>query len=282
MNDLMTAPPRQQQPMHPGYGSMAAPLPQHQGQAAQQALNRPNPFVTAATPLLTLMNQIKRTQTHPDVNKLRAQIVNEIKLYEQKLTKLRINPRHIIATRYCLCTAIDEAVLATTWGTQSIWVQQSLLSLFQKETYGGERFYIILENMVKEPRKNLDIIELLYLLLSLGFEGKFFDKGNMVREEIRSRVFQRIRQSKGKVAKRLSGHWRDAKPIAVNKQKRTALRRIVIITGAGLLLLNLIFNYETYKHAAPTLNRLSAIGKESPVTVYSQMVKRTIFPKDYN
>ena len=94
---------------------------------------------------------------------------------------------------YCLCAALDEAVLATSWGTQSIWTQQSLLSMFRGETWGGERFYTITDVLVKEPRKYIFVLEFIYILLSLGFEGRYYGKGRVLRDEVRNRLFQKIR-----------------------------------------------------------------------------------------
>ncbi|OGT96792.1 MAG: hypothetical protein A2298_04805 [Gammaproteobacteria bacterium RIFOXYB2_FULL_38_6] len=240
-----------------------------------------NPLISAATPLLVLMMQIKNTHQTPNVEKLRAQIVNEMKLFEQKLLKLQFNPKIILAARYCLCTAIDEVVLKTSWGANSVWVQQSLLSLFHKETWGGERFYIILETMAKNPRKNLAFIELLYLLLSLGFEGKFFNQAVMVRDEVRNRIFHMIKRSHGKVERVLSSHWKDNKPLEDDRQKQASLKRLLLI---GVVVLGLVwaaFNMVAYNMAKPTLQDLQKIGHESSVTAYSQLINRPIVPHQF-
>jgi len=240
-----------------------------------------NPLLSASIPLSVLMLQIKNTQQKPNVEKLRAQIVNEMKLFEHKLLKLQFDPKTILAARYCLCTVTDEFVLKTPWGANSIWVQQSLLSLFHKETWGGERFYIILETMTKNPRKNLAFIELLYLLLSLGFEGKFFDKASMVRDEVRNRIFHIIRRSHGKIERVLSSHWKDNKPLEDNRQKQASLKRMITI---GLVILGVVwvsFNFAAYHAAKPTLKDLQKIGHESSVTAYSQLINRPIVPHKF-
>ena len=241
-----------------------------------------NPFITAATPLLTLMSQIKYSQKPPNVETIRKNAIGEIKLFEEYLLKFKYNPRTILAARYCLCTAVDETVLSTNWGTKSIWSQQSLLSLFHKETWGGERFYIILENMIKDPRHNSEITELLYLLLSLGFEGKYFNKGKVIRDEIRTRLFQHIRHTRGKITRTLSPQWKDHKSFQNNQHKRSAIKRLLISTGAILLSIIIIFNIKADRITSPVLKKLNSIGKESPVTAYSQLIDRSIVPSSFH
>lgn len=238
--------------------------------------NHLNPCISAATPLLTLVIQVKHAETPTDINKLRTQVINDIKKFEQKLLKLNYTTRTVFAARYCFCTAIDEAILNTPWGTNSIWVQQTLLSLFHNETWGGERFYIILENMIKEPRQNIDIIEFLYLLLSLGFEGKFFNKEKIIRDEIRNRIFHRIRKSRGKIEKSLSIHWKDNKPIEDNQHKKSSLKKLLLVTGFLLLSFFIGINYQAQRISSSTIQILNKIGLESPITAYSQLIDRPI------
>ena len=55
----------------------------------------------------------------------------------------------VLAARYALCTVIDEAVLNTPWGAQSDWSGQSLLVTFHRESAGGEKFFQILDRVIR-------------------------------------------------------------------------------------------------------------------------------------
>jgi len=236
-----------------------------------------NPFLSAAQTLLTLLVQVKRQSHMPDITQLHTQFVNEIKRVERTLNEASIHPRYVMAARYCLCTVIDEAMLSTPWGVPSGWSQQSLLSLFHQETWGGERFYTILENMLGDIRNNLDFIELMYVLLSLGFEGKFFNKDQIVREEIRNRIFYAIRHARGKLSRQLSPHAFDYEPFNVKHQTQTALKRFAYVCLSLFLITNLIFNVRLHHYSSPVLKRLNKLAVISPVTVFSQFtnIKRT-------
>ena len=111
-----------------------------------------NPLITAAMPLLLLLIQIKNLSSCHDPLALRNQAMREINLFEEQTKSTPCTPRTILAARYCLCTALDEFALATEWGGNGVWAQQSLLSLVHKKTWGGERFFIILEKMADEEK----------------------------------------------------------------------------------------------------------------------------------
>lgn len=242
-----------------------------------------NALVIAATPLLTFITHICHTVDHPNVPALKAQVIEEIKNLERKLSDLNYSARMIMAARYCICTAIDEAILSRPWGTNSMWVQEGLLSLFQKETYGGERFYMILEDMLRDIRNNIDFIELCYFLLSIGFEGKFYGPENAAaREEIRNRIFYNIRNNRSKPEKILSPHWQNANIPKSNIDRKRKLKKTGIISLIILASISFYFNYKTYKAAGPTLQRLAGVATLSPVTVLSQVIKRPIIMRDNN
>lgn len=251
--------------------------------AMSMGVSDQNMLVTIATPLLTLITQIKHTVDHPNVPMLKAQIVEEVKQFERKLASANYPARTIAAARYAVCTAIDEAVLSRPWGTNSIWVQESLLSLFHKETWGGERFYIILEDMLRDIRGNIDFIEFIYFLMSLGYEGKFHSDANRAaREEIRNRVFYRIRQTRMKPEKILSPHWQNTEPLTTDTDKKRRLKRAGLVTVILLVAVGLFYNIRVYEHAKPVLKQLDAVGSVSPITTFSQVIQRPIIIRNDN
>jgi type VI secretion system protein ImpK len=245
------------------------------------AVNPNNHLLRIVTPLLTLLTQLRYTTEHPNVASLRAQVVEEIKIVEHKLSQQAYPLKTIIATRYALCTAIDEAVLSQDWGTQSVWVSGSLLSLFQKETWGGERFYIILEDSLRDTTSNIDFIELIYFLMSLGFEGKYYgDEQRNLREEIRGRIFYHIRHARMKPERNLSLNWKNRAISKGVRQRKNLLKRVGILTLFALCSLLFIYNLKVYYLAQPTLKKLNAIGSVSPITSFSQIIERPIVIRD--
>lgn len=51
--------------------------------------------------------------------------------------------------------------------------QQSLLVHFHNEAWGGEKVFILLERLLREPKRYQDLLEFLYMCFSLGFRGRY-------------------------------------------------------------------------------------------------------------
>ncbi len=206
----------------------------------QIAYSTSNPITGAAISLLSIVAQLRNTASHPDIAGLRTSVIEEIKQFELKIRNQGVSSEQAQAARYALCTLLDETVLNTPWGCNSIWGTQSLLIFFHKEAWGGEKFFLILKNCMQQPGTHLDLLELLYFSLCLGFEGRYRveDHGASKLEEIRENAYQIIQRQRGDVDRNLSIHWQGI------KDKRNILARLIpfwVIGSVAALLLMLVF-----------------------------------------
>jgi type VI secretion system protein ImpK len=256
-----TPPPIAPAPVTPG--SAAAPPAAAQAAFAIRGSGL-NPLVNAATSLLALVGQLRGTPTHPDVAGLRNHVAQEVKSFEDKARTQGVAPEMILAARYTLCTLLDETVLCTPWGSESAWSKQSLLSTFHNETWGGEKFFLILERMSQEPASNLHILELMFISMSLGFEGKYrvLEQGGAKLAEIQDNLFRTIRMQRGDFERELSPHWHGV------EDKRNALVRYVplwvvgALAGAMLLTIYAGFGYILKSSADPVQRQLETIAQQ--------------------
>lgn len=170
-----------------------------------------NPLVGAAGSLLNLVPQIRYTVHHSNPRWLREHLASEIRAFEVRAQQAGISPEQIGAARYCLCTALDEAAALTPWGSAANWAADSLLVEFHNETWGGEKFFQVLERAAKQPREHLLLLELLFYCLALGFEGRYrvLDNGHAQLDAMRRELAASIRRVRGEFDPALSPHWRD-------------------------------------------------------------------------
>ncbi|MEN2509371.1 type IVB secretion system protein IcmH/DotU [Stutzerimonas stutzeri] len=168
-----------------------------------------NPLVAAASSLLSEVVRLKHSYEGEDLHALNQRLSGELKLFEHRALHDGAESSQVMAARYVLCTAIDEAVVTTPWGNESEWSQMSLLSSFHNETFGGEKFFQLLERLSRNPVKHLPMLELMYLCLSLGFEGKYrvMPRGMLELEAVRDSLYRQIRQLRGDVPREVSPHW---------------------------------------------------------------------------
>src|SRR5262245_24462780 len=164
-------PPNQQQPPPSAAHQPTPPLPRHSAAPAapppgaagfnEFLLTGINPLVQAAIPLLMLAGRLRGQVAQADVEALRRQTIQEVRSFEERARQAGVPAEDAMAARYALCTAIDEAVLNTPWGSQSGWSSQSLLVTFHREAFGGEKFFQILERVNSEGSRYQSLLELL-------------------------------------------------------------------------------------------------------------------------
>jgi type VI secretion system protein ImpK len=171
-----------------------------------------NPLVRAANPLLDLVTPLRTMAAHPDVENLRLQLVQAVKAFEATAKAAHVEHDQIAAARYALCTLLDETISSTPWGGGGAWASRSLLVAFHNEAFGGEKFFLVLQKLSQNPKANLDALELMYLCLALGLEGRYrvIDNGRAQLEALRERLQQLIAQQREPVEAELSAHWKGA------------------------------------------------------------------------
>ncbi|WP_456295677.1 type IVB secretion system protein IcmH/DotU [Vibrio sp. AK197] len=157
-----------------------------------------NPLVDQFTWLIASLSCMSSIPWLDDPMPFREQVAREIRKGERKLNEMELDRASILVIRYCLCAAIDESVLRQEWGANSNWSQNSLLSEFHNETSGGDKFFIILERLKADPRKYRYVIEFLYLLLQLGFQGKYGreERGNEKLADIGNTIYRLVRDDR--------------------------------------------------------------------------------------
>ncbi|HEX4112745.1 MAG TPA: type IVB secretion system protein IcmH/DotU [Stellaceae bacterium] len=169
-----------------------------------------NPVLQAAAVLLAVATRLRRATQQQDVATLRERMIAELRAFERTVRALSLPMNSLRAAHYALCATIDDIVLNTPWGAQSLWAAQSLLSTFHTDVTGGERFFEILNSMQADPGTNIDVLELLYACLALGFEGRYrvHARGASELMKIQDGLYRLIRQVRGDFERELSPHWR--------------------------------------------------------------------------
>lgn len=207
------APPQQPaQPMQPPPRAAAPAAPSAAAFGALPSeLPAPgiNPVVDAAATLLALATRLRRARQPQNIGALRDRVIAELKVFEQKIRAQSLPTNLIRAAHYTVCATIDDIVLNSPWGSQSLWTQQSLLSSFHTDVAGGDRFFDLLGSLQSDPAKNITVLELLFVCLSLGFEGRYrvHPRGASELARVQENLHHVIHQYRGEAELELSPHW---------------------------------------------------------------------------
>jgi type VI secretion system protein ImpK len=168
-----------------------------------------NPLVAAASSLLSQVVAITITGEISDLVAMKEKLTLEIGGFKTRALALGAEHSSLDEASYVLCTLVDEAVMQTKTGQDGKWAKTSLLNEQHGGTTGGKGFFDILERLKANPVKHLDMLELMYLCLALGFQGKHgvkaHEKGELA--DIRDGLYRLIRHLRGDVPRELSPHW---------------------------------------------------------------------------
>lgn len=251
----------------PGGNAPAAARPSTD--ATVIALTGMNQLTALATPLLSLISRIRNRAQHMDPDKLRESVVAEVRAFENAALKAGIDAQKVKVARYALCATLDDVVLNTPWGGQSTWAQQSMVGTFHRETVGGDRFYDLLARLEEDPTNNIDMLEFVYMCLSLGFEGRLrVEQGGPDKHlQIRNTLARIIRGQRGEVERDLSPRW---KGVLRPYQPLSAWRPVWIAIGAMAAIMALTyggFAWALGRQSSAVLDQIAAVDSGEVATM---------------
>ena len=263
---------RRRGPSEPAPAPAAAPTPPARPTAPRADYQQvavdstgENALVHAGATAFALVRQLHGLPRHDDVQGLRDRVLKLIKDFEAKARSRGASSEASYAARYALCALIDETVLATPWGSQSNWHAESLLATLHNEVKGGAKFFQILERMLENPARNIELLEFLFICLCLGFQGKYavIDRGSAQLEEVTHNLYRTIRNQRGESDRELSPHWQgmvDNRP----KVARYVPMWVVPVAVCALgMMLYIGFSYSINRESDGIFTHINGLGREA-------------------
>ncbi|QSI33458.1 hypothetical protein GNX71_29380 [Variovorax sp. RKNM96] len=162
------------------------------------------PLIEAARPLLLALVHMpgQLDATHADA--LHGDLVREVASFQSLCMDAFIRKEYITGASYMLCTALDEAAGLTvramdaTTGVNT-WAGRLLAVRFHGDGRGGENVFKFMANLLKRPAAHVDLLELLLIIVAIGFEGLYrrATNGKRVLDDIRHTLFSTVRSCRG-------------------------------------------------------------------------------------
>lgn len=225
-----------------------------------------NELVDTAETFLSYSCQLRGLSSVKDITSIRLRVVELIKIYEQVLRQKHIPAKVIENARYCLCCFVDEIVMNQEWGEIGNWASASMLSTFHSETFGGEYFYIILDDSLKSPNENVDLIELMYLCLSLGFVGKMRIEQNGTEQidTYKEKCFRVLKENKRKADLELSPNVSERIVKGNTLSESFPIWLILLFSGVLLSVIYMTFSYKINNYSSDVYKELNSLVPWTP------------------
>lgn len=221
-----------------------------------------NPLVSAAMPLLTTAARIRYMAQHPNPAALKDALTQSIQKFESQARAQGLPNEQVIAARYILCTLLDEAAASTPWGGAGGWSSQSLLVQFHNETWGGEKVFQLMSKLAENIPANRNLLELLYVTLALGFEGRYrvLDNGKAQLDAVRNKLAQFLAQGQPAPEKALSLNWKGVSGVSGELSKKIPLWVIGSVLAGVLLVIYMGFRFGINSHSDPVFTSLQSLN----------------------
>ena len=157
------------------------------------------PLLEAAQPLLRALSEMpEKVNGKDEANLLKETLKKEITLFSVVCDEADISWKKMAIVRYCMCTALDEAVLARSWSQDVNWSQGNLLNHFEGDNDGGIKFFLLVGRLSMSPQEYADVLEVQLIILGLGFEGRYsiVENGERQLNRIRQRLLTLLQSSR--------------------------------------------------------------------------------------
>lgn len=199
-----------------------------------------NPLVDAAAYLFSIIGKLKQLATYHHLKKLHQELFQELNAFQDAAKAQSYSADFILVARYALAATLDDLIANSSWGSQGQWTQFSLLATLNQDTDREDRFFIILERISKDPSTYIDVMELMYICLSLGYKGHYraTEFSNIQLEQITYVLYKNIRLYRGDFSKTLSSF--PSKPSGkkpLSFSKKSSMITVVLLTLVFVLIL---------------------------------------------
>ncbi len=158
-----------------------------------------NPLLGKAAPILRQITSLSTTHPGIELPQLQSQLLETLNVFELNARHVGYATESILLGRFILFAVMDECIIHSTWIEDNAWDEYQLTKTLHGSVDGNQRFFQILEKIILEPKFYLDLLELMYICLSLGFEGpyRYEDRGSQQLRAITDDLYQIICRQRG-------------------------------------------------------------------------------------
>lgn len=162
-----------------------------------------NPIVDAAGYFLSVIGELTYQSEREKILALQKELIDELETFNCRAQALGYPADYIAASRYILCATFDDISQSKVNFEPP---EGSLLHLTKQDLNHHKAYFNILARALKEPESSLDLLELFYISLSLGYRGRYRNQPLKSEEfsYLTHSLYKTIRSVKGSLSKSLS------------------------------------------------------------------------------
>lgn len=204
------------------------------------AASSANPLLAAAASLLILLGRLRTGLVELQVAPLMEHVTREIDRFERNALEGGINPHEALVAKYALSGTADDIVQNLPGSDRGNWQQYSMVARFFHKRDSGVGFFQEAEKAMQAPGQNYNLLELMLVCLSLGFEGQFRTMPNGAADlaRIRRSIYESLRRVHPRPDEDVSVMWQ---PVVQDRGRRFGAVPLPAVAGIAAILLVALF-----------------------------------------
>ncbi len=143
---------------------------------------------TLCTDLLLIIIKMRDATDLGGSSALRKLVNYYISQFHKNCLRAGFTPETIELVKYALVSTLDETVLSIPGEARDFWITNPMQLEIFGDNIAGEEFYRKLDHLMQAPEENRSILEIYYMCLCLGFQGKYLLMDPQQREVIIARL----------------------------------------------------------------------------------------------
>ncbi len=123
---------------------------------------------------------------------IKSKVEYSLTITREKLTQNTRTNNMVEDIIYPIAAFIDELMMSRAWAGKSLWMSNPIQLKMYGDFLAGENFFNKLNELRENPKENIELIELYYLLLELGYQGCYRGDDNIKLEAIKTSIYNQI------------------------------------------------------------------------------------------
>ena len=134
------------------------------------------PLLKLSLPLFSQIQAIQCIEDLATLDAFRFNLIERLKTLKKQGRLLDISPQILDKLSFMWAAFFDERVIYESSIDTTQWENNTLVSQLFGIRNSGETFFTLIKQLMEQPSKHLALLQLAYLLLQLGFKGRYHDR----------------------------------------------------------------------------------------------------------
>jgi type VI secretion system protein ImpK len=196
----------------------------------------PNPLLEACMNVLSLTAPLLGGTRGASLGEdFRQRIAAALAELERSGFELQLDPNAVSDAKYMLVAFVDEKVLSSAWPHKATWMGRPLQLEYFGEHLAGENVFQRLTKLRQGGDRNVDVLEVYYLCLQLGFEGMYRLRGLEQLMALQVDLRAQINDHRARVPRAVSPHGTPNLGLLEKVRRDVPYWVLGVITVAGVV-----------------------------------------------